>query len=100
MGTEKRKVVFKLTLNEILHMDTEMPRLCGSYGNSSEVQALTLETVIQLIFAKDDSQVMHSTSMELHPEDHIPRWAPVTLVVALELEGEKIQIQIINSSDR
>lgn len=45
----------------------------------------TFESFIQLIFAKDDAQVMNGTCVKLHTEDDVTRRAAETLVVTLEL---------------
>lgn len=49
----------------------------------------TFERLIELLFPEDDPQVVNSAGVELHPEYHVPTRAAVTLVVALELEGEE-----------
>lgn len=47
----------------------------------------TFECFIKLILGEDHGQVVNSTRVELHSEDHVPAWVPETLVVALQLRG-------------
>lgn len=53
---------------------------------------LTFKCLIQLIFPKDDPQVVDSTGVELHPEYHVSAGAAVLFVVALELKDESHEI--------
>lgn len=48
----------------------------------------TFESLIKLVLAKDDPQVMQSTGVKLHPENHVPTRAAKALVVALELQKQ------------
>lgn len=56
-------------------------------------RALTFKCLIELVFPKDDAQVVNGTGVKLHPEYHISTGAAVALVVALELEGENYQLK-------
>lgn len=51
-------------------------------------KSFTFECVIQLIFPKDNPQVVNSAGVELYPEDHVSAWAAVAFVVALKLQGD------------
>lgn len=55
------------------------------YKESHHRYFLTFECLIQLIFSKNDPQVMNSAGVKLHPEYHISARATVALVVALKL---------------
>lgn len=46
---------------------------------------LTLESLVELVLAKDNPQVMQGAGVKLHPENHVPTRAAEALVVALEL---------------
>lgn len=48
----------------------------------------TFESLVKLILAKDDPQVMQSTGVKLHPENHVPTRATEALVVAFELQKQ------------
>lgn len=54
-------------------------------GEAKSDSAVTSECFIQVLLAKDDVQVVHSASVELHAENHITGRAAELLVVALEL---------------
>lgn len=58
-------------------------------GEAASDSTVTSECLIQVLLAKDDIQVVHSTSVELHTEDHITGRAAELLVVALELWGQQ-----------
>lgn len=47
--------------------------------------AVTSEGLVQVLLAKDNIEVMHSTGVELHTEDHITGRAAELLVVTLQL---------------
>lgn len=50
--------------------------------------AVTSEGLIQVLFAKDDVEVMHSARVELHTENHVTGRAAKLLVVTLQLQKE------------
>lgn len=49
-------------------------------------RAVTSEGLIQVLLAKDDIKIMHSTRVELHTENHVTGRAAKLLVVALQLQ--------------
>lgn len=51
--------------------------------------SLTFECLVKLIFPKDNTEVMKSTGVKLHPEHHISTRSSVALVIAFELKGKK-----------
>lgn len=52
-------------------------------------RAVTSEGLIQVLLAKDNIKIMHSTRVELHTENHITGRAAKLLVVALQLQRGK-----------
>lgn len=46
---------------------------------------VTSEGLIQVLLAKDDVKIMHSTRVELHTENHVTGRAAKLLVVTLQL---------------
>lgn len=61
---------------DLLHTD---------YKDSHHRYICTFECLIQLVFSKNDPQVMNSACVKLHPEYHVSARATVALVVALKL---------------
>lgn len=49
-------------------------------------RAVTSEGLIQVLLAKNDIKIMHSTRVELHTENHVTGRAAKFLVVALQLQ--------------
>lgn len=52
---------------------------------------MTFESLVELILAKYNPQVVQGTGVKLHSENHIPTRTAEALVVALELQGDKRQ---------
>lgn len=71
----------------ICHHDGSSVRGEGGGGSLEQggARKVTSEGLIQVLLAKDDIKVMHSTCVELHAENHVTCRAAKLLVVTLQL---------------
>lgn len=52
------------------------------------IVVITFKRLIELVFPKDDAQVVDGARVKLHPENHISAGAVITLVITFELQNK------------